>query len=83
MELREVKEALSRIRNEFTEMPEMKLTMPQVSRLLCLPTAACEVALATLVDTGFLIRTENGSFVRTTSASVRRLSGSAPMARVF
>jgi hypothetical protein len=33
-------------------------------RLLNLPVDACEVALATLVDTGFLVQRADGAFVR-------------------
>ena len=64
MELTEIREALHRIRMEYVEMPEMKLTLAQMRRLMNLPLDACEVALATLVDTGFLIRRQDGAFVR-------------------
>jgi hypothetical protein len=64
MELVEIREALDRIRMEYVEMPEMKLTLGQMRRLMNLPVDACEVALATLVDTGFLVRRSDGAFVR-------------------
>jgi hypothetical protein len=64
MELAEIREALHRIRMEYVEMPEMKLTLGQMRRLMNLPVDACEVALATLVDTGFLVRRSDGAFVR-------------------
>ena len=64
MELTEIREALHRIRMEYVEMPEMKLTLAQMRRLMNLPLDACEVALATLVDTGFLVRRQDGAFVR-------------------
>jgi DNA-binding IclR family transcriptional regulator len=64
MELADIREALHRIRMEYIEMPEMKLTLAQLRRLMNLPVDACEVALATLVDTGFLVRRADGAFVR-------------------
>ena len=64
MELTEIREALHRIRMEYVEMPEMKLTLAQMRRLLNLPLEPCEIALATLVDTGFLVQRRDGAFVR-------------------
>jgi DNA-binding IclR family transcriptional regulator len=42
----------------------MKLTLAQMRRLMNLPIDTCEVALATLVDSGFLVRRPVGAFVR-------------------
>jgi DNA-binding IclR family transcriptional regulator len=64
MELAHIREALHRIRMEYVEMPEMKLTVAQMRRLMNLPIDTCEVALATLVDSGFLVRRQDGAFVR-------------------
>jgi DNA-binding IclR family transcriptional regulator len=64
MELADIREALHRIRMEYVEMPEMKLTVAQMRRLMNLPIDTCEVALATLVDSGFLVRRQDGAFVR-------------------
>lgn len=64
MELTDIRQAIHRIRMEYVEMPEMKLTLPQMRRLMNLPVDSCEVALATLVDTGFLVRRQDGAFVR-------------------
>jgi hypothetical protein len=64
MELADIREAIHRIRMEYLEMPEMKLTLAQMRRLMNLPVDSCEVALATLVDTGFLVRRQDGAFVR-------------------
>jgi hypothetical protein len=69
MELSEVREALLRIQMEYTEMPEMKLTLPQARRLMNLPLDACEVALATLVQTGFLVQSRTGAFLLARSDS--------------
>jgi hypothetical protein len=76
MELTEIREALHRIRMEYIEMPEMKLTLAQMRRLLNLSLEPCEIALATLVDTGFLVQRQDGAFVRgpaLTSAVVGQL----------
>jgi DNA-binding IclR family transcriptional regulator len=76
MELTEIREALHRIRMEYVEMPEMKLTLAQMRRLLNLPLEPCEIALATLVDTGFLVQRPDGAFVRgpaLTSAALGQL----------
>jgi hypothetical protein len=52
---------------EYIEMPEMKLTLAQMRCLMNLPIDSCEVALATLVDSGFLVRRQDGAFVRRSS----------------
>src|SRR5262245_31459185 len=57
-----VDEALSRIRREFQEMPDLKLTLAQVRRLCDLPAEACDSAVAVLVDSGFLRQTNGGRF---------------------
>ncbi len=69
MELADIRQAQTRIRMEFLEMPEMRLTRCQVRRLLNLPLEACDVALATLVQSGFLSQTEHGAFRRPVSTA--------------
>ncbi len=64
MQVTELREALARIRLEFTEMPEMKLTLAQVRRLMNLPAEACEAALAALVASGFLVEEQDGTYLR-------------------
>ena len=64
MELVDIRQALIRIQMEYIEMPEMKLTLMQTRRLLNLPLEACEVALASLVESGFLIQSQSGAFLR-------------------
>ena len=58
-----VNEALLRIRVEYIEMPDLKLTGPQARRLLNLSQEVCDAALATLVRTGFLWRTPDDRFL--------------------
>ena len=55
---------LYRIQGEYREMPGLRLTPAQAQRLWGLDRAACDSALAQLVSTGFLARTRDGAFVR-------------------
>ena len=64
MDVNEVRDALHRIQMEYVEMPEMKLTLRQTRRLFNLSADACAVALATLVDVGFLVQSRDGTFLR-------------------
>ena len=59
-----VLDALQRIRNEFLEMPGLRLTAAQAQRLWSLERLMCESLLAALVDSKFLTRTGDGAFVR-------------------
>ena len=59
-----LREALLRIRTEYVEMPDLKLTDRQAQRLWNLSKDVCETALAVLVREGFLARAVNGSYVR-------------------
>jgi hypothetical protein len=59
-----VREALLRIRTEYVEMPDLKLTDRQVQRLWNLPQDICETALGVLLTEGFLVRAMNGAYVR-------------------
>jgi hypothetical protein len=52
-----------RIEAEFAEMPGMKLTLPQASRLFHVESVRCERALARLVAAGAL-SVSQGCFVR-------------------
>lgn len=54
---------IRRIRGEYLEMPGLSLTLPQAQRLWGLDQGFCHDLLNTLVETGFLARTERGAFV--------------------
>jgi hypothetical protein len=69
-------EILNRIRMEYGEMPDLRLTSAQARRLWNLPDDSCDAALADLVQSGFLYRTRDGSFLR----SDRRTTLSDPQA---
>ena len=55
---------LMRIKGEYLEMPGLALTLQQAQRLWALDGQTCEAALFRLVQTGFLITTRAGTFVR-------------------
>lgn len=57
-------EARLRIQIEYIEMPGLKLTPSQISRLCGLPREICEPAVSLLVSGGFLARTADGSLLR-------------------
>jgi hypothetical protein len=56
-------EALDRIRLEFLEMPDLKLTLPQMRRLCDLPPDVCESAVDALLTMGFLRLSDSGRFL--------------------
>lgn len=58
---------LFRVRAEFAEMPGLKLTLPQASRLFHLEAGLCAQVLASLVARGQLVVRGN-MFVQTPSA---------------
>jgi len=58
-----VRDALLRIRTEYIEMPDLKLTGRQVQRLWNLPHDISEAALGSLIRDGFLMQAANGAYV--------------------
>ena len=57
-------EILHRARGEFLEMPGLRLTVQQARRLWNLETTICETLLSSLVESRFLVRLQDGAFVR-------------------
>jgi hypothetical protein len=57
-------EFLNRIRMEYSEMPDLCLTLWQARRLWNLEPKLCDDLLSVLVDEGFLVRTTEGLFLR-------------------
>jgi hypothetical protein len=57
-------QTLHRARGEFLEMPGLRLTVSQARRLWDLDATLCESLLFTLVETRFLVRLQDGAFVR-------------------
>jgi hypothetical protein len=56
----EKRDVLTRIKNEFREMPGLCLTSVQAQRLWCLDESTCSLVLSTLVTEGFLRRSAIG-----------------------
>jgi hypothetical protein len=54
---------VARIRGEYSEMPGLRLTLPQACRLWQLDASTCEVLLEQLVRETFLARTADGAYV--------------------
>ena len=67
----DIPDASARIRMAYLEMPEMRLTRGQLQRLLDLSSDDCERALLTLTESGFLIESWDGAFVRSINPSLR------------
>ena len=55
---------LLRIRGEYLEMPGLRLTLAQATRLFSLDALTCDVALRVLVEDGFLWQSPQGAFLR-------------------
>ena len=56
-----------RVRDEYREVPELKLTKPQAMRLFGVAPSVCAAVLRALVMENFLSRTGEGQFVRSTA----------------
>jgi hypothetical protein len=55
---------LHRVRGEFLEMPGLRLTTEQATRLWHADAAICATVLMRLVGERFLTRTRHGAYVR-------------------
>jgi hypothetical protein len=58
---------LQRVREQYREMPGLKLTKPQATRLFGVAPSVCAAMLRALVMENFLSRTGEGVFVRSTT----------------
>lgn len=63
----EILMALHHIRAHYTEMPGLRLTVPQAQRLFGLDAVIVEALFSALVDTHFLFRATDGKYARTTA----------------
>ena len=54
---------LDRLRAEFREMPDMRLTLEQVQRLCGIEPSLCKLALEALVEAKFLRLRSDGAYV--------------------
>ena len=55
---------VQRIRHDYEEQPDLRLTPAQAQRLWSLDGPMCGTVLRVLVDSGILQRTPDGRFVR-------------------
>lgn len=60
----ELEAVVQRIRAEFNEMPGLRLTLAQATRLWGLEQRTCEAVIDVLVRREFLRRTACGSIIR-------------------
>ena len=60
----ELDSIISRVRNEFLEMPGLRLNVTQAMRLWGLDREACQRVIDALVDASFLQLTRRGEIVR-------------------
>lgn len=60
LEQREEQDLCTRVKAEFHEMPGLKLTLPQASRLFSIEPTRCERVLGALVEAGHLSADGNG-----------------------
>jgi hypothetical protein len=58
---------LQQVREQYSEMPGLKLTKPQATRLFGVAPSVCAAMLRALVMENFLSRTGDGVFVRSTA----------------
>jgi len=56
-------QTIRRVRGEYHEMPGLRLTVGEASRLWHMAPDACETLLSALVEQRMLIRTKKGAFV--------------------
>jgi len=65
---------LGRIRGEFIEMPGLCVTAREAQRLFGLDAATCEKVLESLLRSGFLWRSGDGTFRRSQAADFAALA---------
>jgi hypothetical protein len=65
-----IEETLQRVQGEFREMPGLRLTPAQASRLWGLDAISSQALLDALVDARFLFRTSDGAFIRRTDTEM-------------
>ena len=58
---------VTRVRAEFLEMPGLRLTVKQATRLWGMDDSVCQTVVDSLVRSSFLRRAEGGTFLRAES----------------
>ena len=72
-----IEDVLQRVQGEFSEMPGLCLTAAQAQRLWGLDRELCDRLLTALVDTRFLVKRRDGSFIRVDGGPTRMAPRSA------
>jgi hypothetical protein len=62
-----IDDLVRRVRSEYLEMPGLRLTSGQASRLWGLDSMTCQQLLDMLMDAQFLMRTHDGRYIRAES----------------
>jgi hypothetical protein len=57
---------IRRLWNEYVEMPTLRLTQPQIRRLMDVDEDICDAVIAVLVEVGLLQRSDDGTYARAT-----------------
>ena len=63
---------VARIRDEYREMPGLRLTFAQACRLWQVDAPNCETLLEQLVREAFLYKTDNGSYIALSTTAGRQ-----------
>ena len=69
---------VARIRGEYREMPGLRLTFAQACRLWQVDAATCDIVLHILVDEGFLIHRQDGSFIASSATVELKMVKATP-----
>ena len=77
---------IRQIRDEYQNMPGLKLTREQACRLWAVNDATCDAAIDALVEEGFLHKTGTGKFIALplragAAAYIRELAAQVPSVR--
>lgn len=60
----ETEPLVERIRAEFREMPDLRVTVGELQRLCAIDAPACRLVIDTLTTDGFLHETPDGHYMR-------------------
>jgi hypothetical protein len=71
--MRTIPDVLNRLRGEFSEMPCLRLTSPQVQRLCGIDPIICQLVLDALINERFLCVTPEGCYARRTTGNAHPL----------
>jgi hypothetical protein len=67
---RDIEAALLRIQTDYLDMPNLHLTLEEAGSLWNLEPVKCFALLELLVETGFLMRSRHGGYMRACAAAI-------------